>query len=147
MRTKFIQAAAALALIAAGCSASGPDAVSDGTYHGYAASNGSAPSASLVIEGNTATFSIDSGAESYSMRDAEAEYVLCPPDGQGTPLSLGSPLAIGSTDFSQPAVFGDCGETAPERITLVDLGSYDEAAGGLPFGTWMEFCNAADDDC
>ena len=44
-------------------------------------------------------------------------------------MRVGTPLTVGSVALSAPAIFGDCGQTTPKRLTLVDLDSYDELAG------------------
>jgi hypothetical protein len=49
--------------------------------------------------------------------------------------------------LASPAVVGDCGQTTPKRVTLVDLDSYDEAGGPFKYTRWVEFCDTTDPDC
>jgi len=73
------------------------------------------------------------------------EYVLCPPDGKGSPRPLGTPVEVGGVQLASPALFGDCGQAKPVRVTLVDLDATTD--GAFPFQIWAEFCDTKDPDC
>jgi hypothetical protein len=137
------------ALIMAGCSSSSPEAISDGEYQTYATSDSTSdPSpVNLTISGDDATFSIDGETLSVTIGAAGGEYVVCPPDTKGAVRSLGAALTLGSLTLTQPAMFGDCGVTSPNRVTIVDLDSVSADAGPFPFGRWIEMCNVTDSDC
>lgn len=138
VRTVRFRAAAVAsgALALAGCggvdvsSASAPAGVSDGSY-AYLASSapGNAPAALLTIDGDTLTLTGEAGAVTTTT---------------GEPAT---PLTIGSVHLAAPALFGDCGQTTPKRVTLVDLDSYDEAGGPFGFTRWVELCDTSDADC
>jgi hypothetical protein len=49
--------------------------------------------------------------------------------------------------MTRPALFGDCGQTTPQRVALVDLDSLNQEPRPMPFTRWVEFCNTADRDC
>jgi hypothetical protein len=140
-------------LALAGCggsddSSGGPAKVSDGAYTFLASSAaGGAPAASLTIAGDTLTLTGDGGPVTATIGEPAAEAVLCPPSGKGQPATLGTPLTVGSVAMAAPAVFGDCGQTTPQRVTLVDLDSYDEAGGPMKYTRWVEFCDTTDPDC
>lgn len=142
------------ALALAGCggvdvsSASAPAGVSDGSY-AYLASSapGNAPAALLTIDGDTLTLTGEAGAVTTTTGEPAAPAILCPPSGTGRPATVGTPLTIGSVHLAAPALFGDCGQTTPKRVTLVDLDSYDEAGGPFGFTRWVELCDTSDADC
>ncbi len=73
------------------------------------------------------------------------QYVLCPPGGQGSPRPVDAAVQVDGLQMRQPALFGDCGQTSPSRVTLVDLASTTD--GAFPFAVWAEFCDSADPDC
>ena len=130
-----------------GSSSGGPAEVSDGAYAYLASSaGGSAPAASLTIAGDTLTLSGDAGVTA-PIGEPASEAVLCPPSGKGQPSTLGTPLTVGSVALASPAIFGDCGQTTPKRVTVVDLDSYDEAGGPYKYTRWVEFCDTTDPDC
>ena len=52
---------------------------------------------------------------------------------------------IGDLELAEPAIFGDCGEARPIRVTVVDLSAVGD--GQFPFQRWAEFCDIADADC
>lgn len=150
--TSLVRAAAATAgaLLLAGCSSSGPADVASGDYRAFAASDavGATPEATLSVSDSAFTFTPTDGARaSATSSPGTAEFVLCPPDTTGTPTLLGPSLTIGTVTLQQPAVFGDCGQTTPKRITVVDLASASTDVGPFPFTRWIEFCDTADPDC
>ncbi len=55
-------------------------------------------------------------------------------------------MTVGDLTLVAPAMFGDCGDSAPELVTVVDLDSATES-GPLPFSRWIEFCNVESADC
>jgi len=141
-------AATGLGLLSA-CS-SAPAAVDDGTYRAFAASGelGRTPEASVEVRDDRLTFTTPAGPEFVA--DASRgtqDFVVCPPQGSGTPDPLSAPLTLDGVTFERPAVFGDCGQTTPARITVVDLESGAEGSGPFPFTRWIEFCDTADPDC
>ena len=75
----------------------------------------------------------------------DTQYVLCPPGGRGSPQPLDIPIEDGGLTLEQPALFGDCGQVRPTRVTVVDLASTTDQA--FPFATWAEFCDTTDPDC
>ena len=137
---------AALALT--GCQ-SGPAAVGNGDYRAYAASDevGAVPPVTLVIDGSTLTFGENDVLTTAELGNAAGEFVVCPPSGRGSPTVLGPALSLGTTGFQSPAIVGDCGNTAPARVTVVDLASTSDQEGPFPFTRWVEFCDTTDPDC
>jgi hypothetical protein len=131
-----------------GSSSGGPATVSDGAYTYLASSaGGGAQAATLTIAGGTLTLTGNGGPVTATIGEPATQAVLCPPSGKGQPGTLGTPMAVGSVALSSPAIFGDCGQTTPKRVTLVDLDSYDKAAGPFGFTRWVEFCDTTDPDC
>jgi hypothetical protein len=136
------------AVLLAGCQ-SGPASVADGSYTSYAVGSGvgELPSTGLVIRGDTVTLTGPGLEASARVGAGSGEYILCPPDGKGTPLPVGQAITIGTLTLTRPAIFGDCGQTRPLRVTLVDLASADGQGGPFPFTRWVEFCDTSDADC
>ena len=141
-------------LLLAGCSGGsdgdslGPAAVADGSYQLLATSASQEPDAtvSLQITGDSVVLTQGSATVEGTLGQPGAtEYVLCPPDGKGSPRPLDAPLDVGGVRLTSPALFGDCGQTKPVRVTLVDLDATTEAS--LPFQDWAEFCDTKDPDC
>ena len=143
-----VAAAGALALLLAGCG-SGPDEIGSGSYRLWATSEASAeqaqPDAGLVIESSSVTLSLGSDSTTVPLGQPGDEYVVCPPSGTGAPQPLGAPMVIGDLELAEPAIFGDCGDASPRRVTVVDLSSVGD--GQFPFQRWAEFCDIADADC
>ncbi len=126
----------------------GPADLADGDYRAFAiAAGGSAPDASLAISGADVTVTAGDSVVSARIGSAAESYLVCPPNGEGKPVTLDQPVTIGADTFTRPALFGDCGETAPVRVTLVDLDSVTAGEGAPPFGRWIEFCDVTDPDC
>ena len=75
----------------------------------------------------------------------DTQYALCPLGGRGSPQPLDIPIEDGGLTLEQPALFGDCGQVRPTRVTVVDLASTTDQA--FPFATWAEFCDTTDPDC
>jgi hypothetical protein len=141
-------------LVLGGCSggsdgdSQGPAAVADGSYRLLATSTSQDPDAivSLQITGDSVVLMQGSDTlEGTLGQPVGTEYVLCPPDGKGPPRPLDAPLDVGGVRLTSPALFGDCGQTKPVRVTLVDLDETTEAS--LPFQDWAEFCDTKDPDC
>ncbi len=141
-------------LLLAGCSggsdgdSQGPAAIVDGSYKLLATSTSQAPDAtvSLQITGDSVVLTQGSGTVEGTLGQLGAtEYVLCPPDGKGSPRPLGTPVEVDGVQLASPALFGDCGQTKPVRVTLVDLDATTDAP--LPFQNWAEFCDTKDPDC
>ncbi len=61
-------------------------------------------------------------------------------------MSLDAPLSVDGVVFTRPALVGDCGQTTPVRVTLVDLDATDTSLR-FPFTRWAEFCDLTDPDC
>lgn len=135
-------------VLLAGC-ASAPADVASGDYRAYAASAeiGQVPPVTLVIDGSTLTFGEADVLTSVQSSPGTAEVVVCPPDRTGIPALLGPTLSIGPANFAEPALVGDCGDTSPARVTVVDLTSADGTVAPFPFTRWVEFCATADPDC
>lgn len=140
--------AALLALLLVGCQ-SGPQSVPDGTYRLLSDASTTGPGAgdSLEISSNAVTLTSGGATTSAELGAATDQYTFCPPSGKGTARSLGSRLTINGTDYATPAIFGDCGQAKPARVTIVDLDSYNDDATPLPFSSWAEFCDVSDPDC
>ena len=138
----------AVALTLTACQ-SGPAAIASGDYRAYAASSevGSVPPVTLVIDGSTLTFGENDVLTTAELGESTDEYLVCPPSGKGSPVLLSPALSLGPTAFESPAIVGDCGATAPARVTVVDLASVSEEEGPLPFTRWVEFCDTTDPDC
>jgi hypothetical protein len=141
-------------LLLAGCSggsdgdSQGPAAIADGSYQLLATSTSQEPDAtvSLKITGDSVVLIEGSGTVEGTLgQPAATEYVLCPPDAKGSPRPLGTPVEVGGVQLASPALFGDCGQTKPVRVTLVDLDATTEDA--FPFQNWAEFCDTKDPDC
>jgi hypothetical protein len=142
------------ALLLGGCSggsdgaSQGPAAVADGSYRLLATSASQERDAtvSLQISGDSVVLTQGSDAVDGTLgQPGSAEYVLCPPDGKGSPRPLGAPVEVRGVALASPALFGDCGQTKPVRVTLVDLDATTEQA--FPFQNWVEFCDTKDPDC
>lgn len=137
---------AAIALLAAACGGSSPSRPADGTYTGYAASDGSVPAGTLLVDGESYVLDIGGSSQEGRLTESDTQYVVCPPDGEATVEQMGAALTIGDLTFTTPAVFGDCGETAPVRVTIVDVATADMDMA-FPFITWVELCDTTDPDC
>jgi hypothetical protein len=150
--TRWVALVGSLAVVLAGCSSSGesaggPAPVTDGSYAFLASSTGRTGSATLAISGTQLTLAQGGAATSGTIGAAAPEAVLCPPSGKGQPLQVDGALAVGELALAAPAIFGDCGQAKPKRVTVVDLDSYDEAAGPFGYTRWVEFCDTTDPDC
>ena len=148
-RRAILAAALTSAALALTACQSGPSAVASGDYRGYAASAevGEVPPVTLTIDGSTLTFGENDVLTTAELGAGGDEYVVCPPSGSGYPALLGPPLSLGPVTFDSPAIIGDCGVTAPVRVTVVDLTSVDDEQGLFPFTRWVEFCDTTDPDC
>ncbi len=137
------------AILLGGCHQSGPESVTDGQYRLYATSTGESqlPDSTLVVADSTVTLTQADEVTEVAKGQPGEEYTLCPPQGDAAPTPLTGPIAVGDLELSNPAIFGDCSEVKPARVTVIDLDSFEEGAGGLPFARWAEFCNTADPDC
>lgn len=149
---RSIALAGAALVVLGGCgssgqSAAGPAAVGDGSYAFLASSAGGAASATLDIAGQELTLTEAGASTSGTIGEAAPEAVLCPPAGKGQPLRVDAALSVGAVTLAAPAIFGDCGQVTPKRVTLVDLDSLDEAVGPLAYTRWVEFCDTSDPDC
>jgi hypothetical protein len=104
------------------------------------------PTVQLQITGDTIVLTQGAGTVQGTLGPAGSEeYVLCPPDGTGSPRPLESPIEVDGVQMASPALFGDCGQTTPVRVTLVDLTATTDQV--FPFQTWAEFCDTTDPDC
>jgi hypothetical protein len=152
MSMRSIARAGAALVVLGGCgssgkSAGGPAAVGDGSYAFLASSAAGPASATLDIAGQELTLTEAGTATTGTIGEAAPEVVLCPPSGRGQPLRVDAALSVATVTLSSPAVFGDCGQVTPKRVTIVDLDSLDEAAGPLAYTRWVEFCDTSDPDC
>jgi hypothetical protein len=138
--------AAVAVVILAGCGSSSPAAVVDGTYEEFAASDGASSEASLTISGSSFVLATEAALVEASLAESGPSFVVCPPDGEGEVRLMSKPFTIGGIDFSAPGVFGDCGETRPVRVTVVDVDSADPGLA-FPFTEWVELCDMTDPDC
>lgn len=144
-RMKLLRVALGLLVIVA-CG-SGPDPVGDGTYSFFAGSGiEDASGTDVEISGDEMNIVADGTTTRATISAGDETYTLCPDDVEGQPELIDGDVQIGGVTFADPAVFGDCGVTAPPRITIVDLDSVDEEALPL-FTVWAEFCSIADPDC
>ena len=141
--------ATSAAMLLSGCQQSGPASVTNGQYRLYATSTGESqlPDSTLVVEDSTVTLTQGGEVTEVATGEPGEEYTLCPPRGAAAPTPLAGPVAVGDLLLSNPAVFGDCAQAAPARVTVIDLASFEEGAGGLPFARWVEFCDTDDPDC
>lgn len=150
MRSIAVASAALVAL--AGCgtsgqSAGGPAPVGDGSYAFLASSAGGTGPATLDIAGQELTLTQAGASTKGTIGEAAPETVLCPPAGKGQPLRVDASLSVGTVELAAPAIFGDCGQVTPKRVTVVDLNSFDTAAGPFGYARWVEFCSTGDPDC
>lgn len=128
--------------------AQGPAALSDGTYRLLATSTSQDPDPTVTMQITGTTVELTQGTGSVQATLGQAgsdEHTLCPPNGTGSPQPLGSPVEVDGVQMTDPALFGDCGQTAPVRVTLVDLSATTDEA--FPFQNWAEFCDITDPDC
>ena len=139
----------AVSILALAACQSGPADVASGDYRAFAASSeiGEVPPVTLTVDGAALTFGELDMLNARELGQGGEEVVVCPPDGRGSPASLGEPLSLGTTTFEAPAIVGDCGATAPRRVTVIDLASAEQDAGPFPFTRWVEFCDTTDPDC
>jgi hypothetical protein len=138
-------------LLAAGCGDSAsPAAVQDGAYRLFATSaqggQVAAGAPELTIAVDRVTFTEGADTTTAAFGEATEPLVVCPPSGQGSPVSLDAPLSVDGVVFTRPALVGDCGQTTPVRVILVDLDATDTDLG-FPFTRWAEFCDLTDPDC
>ncbi len=145
-RTRLGGLAVLIALVVSACTSSAPDDLVDGVYRGFASSDGDAPEATLVIEGDIVTITEDDATSVYTITAGTEQYVVCPDEVKGVPSLLDASLAVGDVALLEPAIFGDCGGVRPMRVTLMDLTSREDRLA-FPFTRWVEFCDVTDDDC
>lgn len=149
-RTAMAALGIAVALTLTACSDGGPAPLADGTYRLFATSESGTSEGvvggELVLAGDTVTVTSEGEEVSLTLGDAAGTYVVCPPSQEGSPLALGGPANIGGIDMTEPAIYGDCGETSPARVTVVDLADIDESQQFV-FTRWAEFCDVTDPDC
>ncbi len=138
----------ATALLLVGCQA-GPQSVPAGSYRLLADATTTSPAtpADLTITADAVTLTVDGTASNTNIGAATSDYLLCPPSGKGTARALSTPLTINGTEFTHPAIYGDCGQAKPTRVTIIDLDSHNDGATKPPFTRWAEFCNTTDPDC
>lgn len=147
-RTLGVGALTAALLLLAGCQAS-PQAVAPGEYNLFATSEMTSPAADARLAVKDQVVTIESGSNTWesTLGAPSQSVVLCPPSGPGAPATLGAPLTLGDLQLTRPAIFGDCGQTKPIRVTVVDLDSYNNGETRFPFTRWAEFCKTTDPDC
>ena len=133
------------ALLLAGCGADGPTDPEDGDYRFLAASTPEVPYATVTVADGGLVLSTDGGDTRSAIGEPAEESELCPGGGTGSPLRLEGPIDLGTLRLASPAVYGDCGDTTPVRITVVDLDSAGD--GRPPYTRWVEFCLGSDPDC
>ncbi|MGA7690254.1 MAG: hypothetical protein WCA29_13610 [Jiangellales bacterium] len=138
-------------LLAAGCGdGASAAAVQDGTYRLFATSAQGGLTAAgapqMTIADDTVTLTEGADTATATLGEPTGQLVVCPPSGQDSPVSLDRPLSVGAVGFRRPALVGDCGQTTPMRVTLVDLAAPDTSLG-FPFTRWAEFCDLTDPDC
>jgi hypothetical protein len=143
--------AAVVLLLAAGCADDvSPAQVQDGSYRLFATSESTSVDAAgaseLLIDADTVSLTDGANTSTVVLGEPTDERVVCPPSGEGSPLSMDVPLSVDGVTFTRPALFGDCGQTTPVRVTLVDLESTDTSLR-FPFTRWAEFCDVTDPDC
>ena len=138
-------------MLATGCAVgASPAAVQDGTYRLFATSDqggqvaAGAPVLTIALDRVTLTEGADTTPAAFG--EATEPLVVCPPSGRGSPVSLDAPLSVDGVVFTRPALVGDCGQTTPVRVTLVDLDATDTSLR-FPFTRWAEFCALTDPDC
>lgn len=143
--------AAVVLLLAAGCADdSSPAQVQDGSYRLFATSESATIDATgapgLLIDADTVSLTDGADTSTVVLGEPTEQRVVCPPSGEGSPLSLDAALSVDGVTLTRPALFGDCGQTTPVRVTLVDLESTDTSLR-FPFTRWAEFCDVTDPDC
>lgn len=143
--------AAIVLLLAAGCADdASPAPVQDGSYRLFATSESTTIDAAgapgLQIDAAAVRLTDGADTSTVTLGELTEQRVVCPPSGEGSPQSLDAPLRVDGVTFTRPALFGDCGQTTPVRVTLVDLGSTDSSLK-FPFTRWAEFCDVTDPDC
>lgn len=140
----------ALVTALAGCGSggsAGPADPSDGTYRLYATSAGTVDAETApLLELAGDTLRLADGDQAATLGEPAEQLTLCPPSGEGAPVRLDTALTVGDLVLTSPALFGDCGTTAPERVTVVDLDAIDTDLA-FPFERWAEFCDVDDPDC
>jgi hypothetical protein len=136
-----------VSLVATACGGASGAEISDGTYRAFAVAEGEVPDAELSIDGQSlALMGANRTIEMTLEADGES-YPVCGTDRDDDVFALGTAVTVGDVDYTRAGLFGDCGVTTPVRVTLVDLESYDETLGVVPFARWAEFCDVTDPDC
>ncbi len=127
------------------CGTSSPAAIEDGSYVAYGSSDDAVPEASMEIAGDSVTITEAGMQQSLTKTKGIVEYTVCGTDGVGAPSPLEPGFTVGLLAFTNPAIYGDCGVTAPKRVTIIDLDSVEP--DGSTFSRWLEFCDISDADC
>jgi hypothetical protein len=140
--------AAVLVLLASACGGNSTAEIPDGSYRAFSVTEGEVPEISLSIDGDSLTFTAAGGEEVETTLAAQGDvHPVCGTDREDEVFAVGTSLSFVGAEYTRPGLFGDCGITAPVRVTLVDLDSYDDALGVVPFARWVELCATSDPDC
>jgi hypothetical protein len=134
-------------LLVAACGGGGTAEITDGSYRAFAIAEGAVPDLTPAIAGETLTFTAPGVTTEASLGDRAGSYPVCGTDRENDVISLDNSVVVGDVEYPNPGVFGDCGLTASVRVTLVDLDSFVDGSGVVPFARWVELCDVGDSDC
>jgi hypothetical protein len=136
-----------LSLVVSACGGTSAAEISDGSFRAFAVADGEVPDLSLSIDGDVLSFS-SSGEDVEATLAADGDtYPVCGTDREDEVFEVGTTITVGDAEYTSPGLFGDCGVTTPVRVTLVDLDSFDDDLGVVPFARWVELCDTTDPDC
>jgi len=144
---RYAPAILVVSLVAAACGGTSGAEISDGTYRAFAVAEGEVPDAELSIDGQSLVLTGANGAIQMTLETDGESYAVCGTDRDDDVFAVGTAVTVGEVDYNRAGLFGDCGVTTPVRVTLVDLESYDEMLGVVPFARWVELCDVTDPDC
>lgn len=144
---KPVVALIALGLFVTSCGGGGAAEIATGSYRAFAVAEGAVPDLALAIDGAALTFTGAGDTTEATLGDPAGTYPVCGTDREDEVIGLDTPVTVGDAEYTNPGIFGDCGLTAPVRVTLVDLDSFEDGSGVVPFARWVELCDLSDPDC
>ncbi len=144
---RIIATVLSLVVLVVACGGGGAAEIADGSYRAFAVAEGEVPDLSLEIDGNALTFTGPGGITEASLGAIAGAYRVCGTETEDDVVEVDTAVTVDAVEWANPGIFGDCGITSPERVTLVDLDSHDEALGVVPFARWIELCDTTDPDC
>lgn len=144
---RIIATLMSLVVLVVACGGGGTAEIADGSYRAFAVAEGEVPDLTLEIDGDTLAVTGPGGITEARLGAIAGSYPVCGIEAEGDVVEVDTAVTVGAVEWANPGIFGDCGITSPERVTLVDLDSHDEALGVVPFARWVELCDTVDPDC